>query len=123
MEKDKIGYKGMESSKDKRSVCNFGKWLLEKNLKDDGAIWGKSVWKNRGQQKPGARPLLLQEHHGGQVWLGLSKDTVAGGEVIHSLEKPLLSSNWVSVSSKTLPVPGYRAKSRQLYVTLWPYGL
>ena len=41
MEKDKIGYKGMESSKDKRNVCNFGRWLLEKNLKDDGAIWGE----------------------------------------------------------------------------------
>ena len=51
-------------------------------------------------------------------WNLLSKDTVAGGEVIHLLNKHLLSSNWVSLSSKTLPVPCYCAKSLQLCLTL-----
>ena len=120
LEKDKIGYKGMESSKEKRSVFNFGRGLLEKNLKDVGAIWGEECLQEQGTAEARGMSLICFRNTMGVKcgWNLLSKDTVAGGEVIHLLNKHLLSSNWVSLSSKTLPVLCYCAKSLPLCPTL-----
>ena len=110
----------MESSKEKISVFNFGRGLLEKYLKDVGAIWGEECLQEQGTAEARGMSLICFRNTMGVKcgWNLLSKDTVAGGEVIHLLNKHLLSSNWVSLSSKTLPVLCYCAKSLPLCPTL-----
>ena len=86
---------------------------------------GKSVRKNRGQQKPGARPLLLQEYHGvkcGWRWARTQWQEVKS--FIHSRNLYWVLTGFQSVlrRSPCRATVLSRFGCVRLFVTLWTVG-